>query len=267
MNLKTGVYADISANDYHSKIEAVSNSYLSKLDKCPAAAKVVQEDSAAFAFGRAAHTLCLEGEGVFYNEFAVSPAFDKRTKEGKERFAEFQAAAAGKDVITEADFELILDIRDALNQHPFAKTILKEGISEQTVIWNDSTTGIRCKCRPDRIPSNGRGVIVDLKTTSDAGEYAFSRSVVNYGYARQAALYLDGYNAAAGADVDAFVFVTVEKTAPYRVATYLLDDDFIRWGRDEYRRLLQVEQQCREEKYYPNYLSADLLTLYKPNYL
>jgi hypothetical protein len=245
----------------------VSNSYLSKLNKCPAAAKVKDADSETFAFGRAFHSFTLEGEAAFLLEFVVAPEINKRTNAGKEEFEAFQAANAGKDVITKSEMELILAMSTAVHKHPFAKAILSGGKSEQTVIWTDPDTGINCKCRPDRIPNESSGVLVDLKSTSGAGEYEFGRSVVSYGYARQAAMYLDGVNAATGSNFDAFIFVAVEKTAPFRVETYLLDEDFIGFGRSDYKRLLQIELDCRARGSYPNRQSDNLITLYKPGYL
>lgn len=266
-NLATGIYADIQHNQYHSMTDYVSNSYLSKLNKCPAAAKVPQEATAALTFGTAFHCYVLEGETVFFNQFAIAPDCDKRTKEGKALFADFQANAGDKMIISLADFILIVDMQLAVNKHGFAKQILHEGLSEQTVIWIDNDTNIKCKCRPDRIPMGNNGILVDLKTTADAGEYGFGKSVVLYGYARQAAMYLDGINAATGSNYDSFLFVAVEKTAPYRVETYLLDEEFIEYGRADYKRLLWLEKECREKGKYPNYQSNELITLYKPKYI
>lgn len=262
-----GIYPDIPHDVYHSMHDYVSNSYLSRLNKCPAAAKVPQEETPALLLGRAVHCYVLEGEDEFFKNFCVAPEVKKRTNGGKAAWAEFCAANPGKDVITSAEMQTLVAMRESVYQHPFARMILAEGISEQTVLWTDANTGIKCKCRPDRIPSNGAGVLVDLKTTGDAGERGFLHSVVNYGYARQAAFYLDGYNAATGADADAFIFIAVEKVAPYRVEIYELDPEFIEWGRMDYQRLLQIELQCREQKQYPNRQSNELITLYKPKYL
>ena len=265
--LPPGIYPDIPHDVYHAMHGYVSNSYLSRLNKCPAAAKVPQEDTPALLFGRAVHCYVLEGEEEFFKQFCVAPAVNKRTNGGKAEWAEFCAANPGKGVITADEMRQLTFMREAVYQHPFARMVLADGKSEQTVIWADSATGIKCKCRPDRIPSNGAGVLVDLKTTTDAGEYGFGRSVANYGYARQAAMYLDGINAASGSDFDAFVFVAVEKEPPYRVEVYELDPEFIEWGRMDYQRLLQIEAQCREQGEYPNRQSNEMITLYKPKYL
>lgn len=266
IELTTGIYDNICHADYHA-LNYVSNSYLSRLNKCPAAAKVKQEDTPALVFGTACHCYILEGAEIFYKQFAVAPVCDKRTKDGKAVFAEFQAKNPDKTIINVADANQIIAMKSAVNNHPFAKSILALGLSEQTVIWTDGDTGIKCKCRPDRIPANGKGLIVDLKTTTDAGEYGFGKSVLSYGYARQAAMYLDGVNTATGSFYDAFVFIAIEKEAPYRVETYMLDAEFIEYGRQEYKRLLALDSECREAKKYPNYQSNELIMLFKPKYL
>lgn len=265
-NLITGIYDGISSREYHSLKEYVSKSYLSRLDKCPLAAKTPQEDTPAMILGRAGHSYVLEPE-VFHQEFVVTPNVDKRTKGGKEEWAQFQAANAGKDLITADDMVIIEGMRSAVLAHPFAAELLKHGVSEQTVIWEDLGTGIMCKCRPDRIPSGGKGVLVDLKTTADASERGFTNSIVKFGYDLQAAFYLDGVNMATRGNYDAFAFIAVEKTAPYRVETYLLDADFIARGRQEYQRLLRIEQECRAYNFYPHYQQDGLVTIRKPAYL
>jgi hypothetical protein len=269
--LPPGIYADIPASDYHGEMlkDYISKSYLKRLDKCPAAAKVSQEDTPAMAFGRASHVFLLEGEDAFVKECAVIPAgIDRRTKAGKEDWAHFEVMNQGKTIITAEEFRKIIEMRQALQKHPFAPKLLADGVSEQTVIWVDAETGLPCKCRPDRIPSGNKGVLVDLKTCSCAGEYEFCRDVVKYGYCIQSAFYLDGLNAVANNGFDAFCFIALEKGPPYRTETYMLDADFIAYGRYEYRRLLAIEAECRASGVWPNYEGVgNLITLFKPNYL
>jgi len=268
-SLEPGIHSDIPASAYHAMTDYVSKSYLKRLDKCPAAAKVPQEDTPAMAFGRASHVFLLEGEEAFIEECAVIPAgIDRRTKAGKDEWGYFVAVNQGKTIITAEEFHKIIEMRQALQKHPFAPKLLADGVSEQTVIWVDRDTGIMCKCRPDRIPSGNKGVLVDLKTCSCAAEYEFCRDVVKYGYCIQSAFYLDGLNAVANNGFDAFCFIAMEKEPPYRTETYMLDADFIAYGRDEYRRLLRIEQKCRERGFYPNYAGdGNLITLFKPAYL
>lgn len=261
-----GLYTDISAKDYHSlPIEIVSNSYLSRLDKTPAHTRVKQEETPALIVGRAVHSYILEGPEAFFKEFAVPPSVDRRTKEGKGIWSQFQFEHADKTLIPEEDFVTITEINDSVRNHPTAGFWLSNGISEQTAIWQDEETGLLCKCRPDRNPLNG--VLLDLKTTEDASEYAFGRSVQNYGYARQGAFYTEGISKATGEKHDAFAFIAVEKKAPYRCEVYVLAPEYLSWGWTQVHRLLRTEKECRDKNRWPHYQVAGASDLLLPSYL
>lgn len=267
--MKPGIYPSVAFKDYLA-IKAVSNSYLGKLDKCPAAALIEKGDTPALILGRAAHKLILEGTDAFLNEYIKAPKVDKRTTAGKAEWAAFQEKNSVFGNVTPLDgedFDQVFEMYLAVKEHPWASKLLAENVSEQTVIWEDKGTGLLCKSRPDSVPDEGKMALIDLKTTADASETAFTRSIIKYGYARQAAMYLDGYNAAAGSKADAFIFVAVETEPPHRTEVYLLDDDFIAWGREEYKRLLAIEKKCRTEKDYPHYATPNIVQIFKPAYL
>jgi exodeoxyribonuclease VIII len=80
-------------------------------------------------------------------------------------------------------------------------------------------------------------------------------------------MYLTGINEASGSRFDAFCFIAVSKDPPYQVEVYMLDDEFVDYGRSEYRRLLALELECRKRQEYPNYQNPGIVTLYKPGYL
>ena len=103
------------------------------------------------------------------------------------------------------------------------------GKKEVAMVWEDSLSSVRCKGKVDILNGN---TIVDIKTTQDASFEAFRRSAYKYGYNRQAAFYLDGFGA------KEFVFIVIEKKAPYNIGVYHCSDDFIESGRDEYSSLL-----------------------------
>ena len=159
-------------------------------------------------------------------------------------------------------------MRNAVFAHPFARQILSSGKPEQTIIWNDEETGLNCKGRIDWLPDMvTENVLVDLKTTSDASLKGFTRSCVDYGYAKQAGMYLDGVIKATGAVFDAFIFIAVEPGPPYRTEVYVMDVRFIQWGYTEYRRLLNLEAKCRRSGFYPHYQEASATDLVIPGYL
>jgi exodeoxyribonuclease VIII len=258
-----GLYPNISHEEYH-KIEAVSNSYLSRLSRCPAAAKVPQTETPAMLFGGAFHSLLLEGEVAFNERFVVAPQIDKRTKDGKAQWAALQEL--GKVVVSAEDYDLMTEMANAVIKHPFAIKCLAEGRSETSVFWNDPETGLYCKCRPDRIPDGDHGVIVDVKTTVSADKKAFAYTVNRLGYDRQAAFYIDGFNAVCSGSVDAFIFIAVEKEPPYKVACFTLSDGDISVGRMKYRDLIEREKGCREAGEWPHYDDEGLVELWMPNF-
>ena len=104
-----GIYPNISHREYHA-IEAVSNSYLSRLSRCPKAAKIAQEETPAMIFGSAFHSLLLEGQEAFGKRFAVAPKIDKRTKQGNEDWLLFAEQNVGKSIITKDDYDKMCEM-------------------------------------------------------------------------------------------------------------------------------------------------------------
>lgn len=232
------------AEQYHAT-DAVSASLLKQIAKSPAHARAYlqqqQEPTAAMLFGTAFHTRVLEYDR-FVAEYSVFTG-DKRTKDGK---ATYEALVSeGKTIITQADYDTLMAMADSIEQHHAAGALLKlEHKTEVSMFWEDDVTGLQCKCRPDIWA--GR-VIVDLKTTDDASPEGFARSIQTYGYGIQAAHYL------AGSGADSFIFVAVEKKAPYAVAVYELDPMSLEFCESKRRSLLEYWANCREADMYPAY--------------
>ena len=265
--MKEWIYLGFDENEYHSlPPEIVSNSYLSRLDKCPANARVPQDTTPTLEFGQAVHSFVLEGKAVFDQRFAVAPAVDRRTVDGKAAWAEFVKNSEGKIVVKAEDFIKIYGISEAVRAHPFAAELLADGIPEVTSIWKDKATEITCKCRPDWVTGQGN-FLVDLKTTKDAGEYGFARSVSTYKYMNQAAFYSKGYSIASGTEVEAFIFIAVEKEFPFRTEVYEIEADFLEWGSAEIARLLKIEVECRRKGHYPHFVNAGCGSIAMPGYI
>lgn len=273
IELSMGIHANVPFDEYLS-INAVSNSYLGRLSECPAKARLPREDTPSLMLGRAVHKLVLEGEEKFAEEFAVAPEndyrgikIDRRTKAGKDAWAEFEAEKQGRNILKKEDADNALAIADAVYSHPWAKKLLAENVTEQTIIWSDKDTGLLCKGRPDAIPAKDKCALVDLKTTRDASLEAFTRAVIQYGYHRQAAFYIDGYGSAAEVYVDMFIFIAVEPLPPHRTEVYVLDDEFIGAGREAYKQILRREVECRQTGVYPHYTQDGITEIFKPGWL
>ncbi len=264
---KPGIYDDIPISLYHGgmkEIGFVSNSYLGKLNKCPAAAKVPEKETDSLLFGRALHKYVLENDRFADEFFPMPEKLNMRTNAGKEAFARFEAENIGKQIVHAKDMQIIREMRDAIMSNPRVAALLTGGQREVTIVWKDEETGIWCTARPDLIPDSAAGVVLDLKTTKNAGRHPFQTSIVTYGYARQGAMILHGLKQITGKpyDVDGiFACIAVESDPPYRTEVYPLDDQFLKYGFNEFKRLLRIEAHCREQNYYPNFTPANLLDL------
>ena len=171
--------------------------------------------------------------------------------------SEWETNNGHRTVLSESEYEQVIAMRDSVMAHPSASKILtKEGVAERSVYWADEETGVLCRCRPDWwVPS--AGILADIKTTDDASPEGFGQSVKKWRYHVQHPMYLDGCNQAikqAGLDWPEqryFVFVVVEKKAPYNVGVYVLDDDSVAVGRTEYRGNLHTYAECQASDDWP----------------
>jgi exodeoxyribonuclease VIII len=101
------------------------------------------------------------------------------------------------------------------------------------------------KCKPDCVIV-GESVVLDLKTTQDASPSKWQWSALDYGYHRQAAIYLDTLEAMYGKPFR-FLFGVVSKNEPYEVAVYKLSEEDLDRGRDEYHALIAEYRRRTEE--------------------
>ena len=120
-----------------------------------------------------------------------------------------------------------------------------------TAQYDDADTGltIAVKGLIDFAPSAdsdfGR-CLADLKTCNTAAPFAWAKSVFEYGYHVQAAMYLDGWNKATGESRDDFRHILQESFAPWEVGKRWLTTDFIAIGRAKYKEALK--RYCRALK-------------------
>ncbi len=164
---------------------------------------------------------------------------------------EFNAANADKIILSQADWDMLHHMKNAVHGHPVAgKLLAKAGKAEQSFFWNDSETGLDCRCRPDYLTDDN--IIIDLKTCADASPDGFARACYSHRYHVQDAFYSDGM-AANNRQPKAFIFIAVEKTAPFGVGVYVLNEESKQLGRALYRRDLESIKQCESQDAWPTY--------------
>ena len=150
------------------------------------------EPTPSLLFGQVAHKLLLEPED-FETDFAVAPAVDRRTRDGKAAWEEFLLTVGERKPVDAATYEQAAEMIAVARTVPLVNAYL-DGAHELPLFWTDPDTGIECKCRLDAMvrDENRVPVIVDYKTANDASYKAFLKDVVNYGYYFQAAMYSEG---------------------------------------------------------------------------
>jgi exodeoxyribonuclease VIII len=238
--------------EYHS-LPSISKSGLDLIHRAPALYRYRRANptpqTPAMRWGTLVHTAILEPE-TMAERHIVAPACDRRTTAGKAEWAAFQAAANGREVISEDEAAALESIRAMAHSDPVAGPILaKISDVERSIFWTDADTGLDCRCRPDAILDNG--YILDVKTTTDAGADSFSRSIAQWRYHVQAAFYSDGYEAEFGAPPKGFAFLAIEKEPPYLCAVYLIDYKAVLRGRSEYQADLRTLRTCIDTDTWP----------------
>lgn len=262
--LEDGIHS-IENVEYHSSL-GLSRSALMEFKRSPfhywnrylGDSNAVSEPSSALIMGNLIHTMVLEPQ-KFHDEFVIRPHLDRRTNAGKLLYNQFQSTLAGRQEITNDEAELALAIQNSVSKNEMARSLLDDCQIEQSIYFTHKETGIQCKCRPDAW--NG-SIVVDLKTTKDASFRAFQNSAFKYGYFLQAGMIHQGL-ASIGLSLEKFVFIAVEKDFPHAVGLFILDEEAIDYGVNQFNTLMTSFYQCHK---YVNWPSYGLNVLTVPNY-
>lgn len=240
----------IPSEQYHAS-EAISRSDLDYIQPpyTPAHFRawkdglIERKETEAMTIGSITHRCLLEPETVA-GAFAVRPeGLDMRTKAGKD----WQAEQGEKPVLSSNIASNIKGMVGAIHRHPEAKRLFVTAKTEQSIFIDHD--GLSLKCRVDVLPEHGN-IIADVKTCESADPDEFSKSIANYHYYRQAYFYLKLCKIA-GMEKTNFVFIAVEKTPPYEVALYVLEEDAMDAGRMTIERDLATVRSCFENNKWP----------------
>lgn len=163
--------------------------------------------------------------------------------------------AAGRIILSQREYDAAYGMARSIAAHPLCKLIFRKGQGRSELsLFRRYHYGGSCllKARIDFVPDGNS--LVDVKTTMDASEPSFSKTILDYRYHSQAAHYLDTYNEAMGhAEKDCYILIAVEKKPPYHVATYTLEAESISLGRLQNAADTATYMECTREKKWPAY--------------
>jgi hypothetical protein len=249
---------------YNPDDPSISKTGLDQVNKSPALYyhKTIlgndRSDSRPLIFGQAFHAAVLEPL-MFEDNFAIMPAdlaaMDKRKKEGKQALAAWKEGQVGpsglaKIVLTAAEGAALKGMTEGIFANPCARSLIQRAaIVEKAFYWqHDGYENVKVRCKPDLITSDG--IVCDLKSTAANLVDWHVKAAEPYRYDVQDAFYSEVLRAC-GQEVNDFLFIVVEKTAPYDCAVFGLTEYDRERARDEVDLDLAVYSACLEAGEWP----------------
>ncbi len=259
-NIKPGIY-DLSIEDYHQG-PGISRSGLMELKRSPYhywykylnPNYEPEPSTPSQILGNALHTLILE-PNQFEERYFILPEFNKATKEGKARWQTIKSELGNKETLSSNQYQVLQAMVESFQKHELASQFLENAEIEQSIYWTDPDTNVLCKCRPDILRNN---LICDLKTAQDGSSRSFQTAVFNYGYYIQAAMIQEALMEVKKIQIKDFLFLVIEKSAPYAVSIYQLDEPSLEQGRHEFKQLLVRYKHCLDTNDWPAYAIQEI---------
>lgn len=185
-----------------------------------------ESGSDALRFGKIFHEVLFEGADInafeIYGDQDWIPKKDHPNKISIDDQKRAWKAERELYFLNEQEKENAEGMVEAVKENPLsAKYINAEGDNEISLFWQDQRTGLECKTRIDKVLKSG--IIVELKTDADPSPEKFGRKAYNLGYQIGAWFNREGYRVCFGKDPEAFIFIVVEKSAPYSVGVYMMN--------------------------------------------
>lgn len=220
--------------DYFSS-EGISNSTLLMFDRSPKHMMTGIDETESMKLGTMLHRYLLEPVEFWkiYHVLPESIPKDKRLKAYKEYVFE----NGDFEYISKDDLKMLETIQENLSIYDMegitALDFINESEKEMSYFWTEKILDVEIQRKAKIDLHYNKGFVnmaAELKKTQDCRK--FSKSVLIYQYARQAATYQDAIKALTG-QVPEIPFITIEMTPPFGIMAFKLTDEYIEWGRNE----------------------------------
>lgn len=178
-----------------------------------------------------------------------------------QEYKEFAAVAETRkqEVLTLIEADQAISIAASVRAHPIAGPLIRQrGKAEHTLLWEQD--GHKCKAKLDKVGHRG---LLDLKGVQSVEPAAIIRAILRYGWDMQLAWYADGA-AANGFGALPVWLVCVEKTPPYEVAVFQLDETWLELGRGKCAAALETLTECERTGKWPGRFEAAPIDLAVP---
>ena len=266
IDMEPGIYQDIPFSDY-LQIRAFSKSDIKHLNKSQNHFKIEKEKpkevKEAFIIGDICDILLTDNKSLG-NEYHMLPQFveyqgrkiawNGTLKTCKKIKEEAENKYPNKIIIPYSWYEEAYNCAEALKNFDMAIEPMQNAIYQETIVWIDEETGVKCKGRLD---FRNDYCTTDIKTTKDASEKAFQNDLVKLDYGCQGAMYQYGLSQLTGEDIKPFAFLCVEK-GTYMPVRYFLREESLAIGLDDARKAMLIYKECLESGKFKGYKSGDI---------
>jgi len=243
---KPGIYENVSFEDYlavpafHKSMVAPA---LRSTQHLHHYIKTEQKSTKFMDFGSLLDCLLLE-PGIFSTQFIEIPEDAEDSKGNHKPWSNQlkyckawnkEQRDLGLTPYSSADYDKASTIIKNIHEHETAGPWMQGGKDQVAIVWEDKETGLLCKGRIDKLHPD---YVVDLKSTVNASPSEFRRTMNNFLYHVQGAMYSGGLSQLNGGDYLPFNLVVAESDAPHCVATYIIGDESIVKGEELFKRAI-----------------------------
>jgi hypothetical protein len=259
--IQPGIYPNLSNDDYHAH-NSISRSKLMDFAVSPYTYWAMhinpnrppKRTSKAFEIGQALHDFILQPK-LFEKEYDIEPKKILLKNTSRREFDAYKNECAalelsGKIILSFEDYKKLDEMRDRILNYKEARELIEGARYEESYFWIDPETELLIKTKPDILHHN---MSVDFKTTRDASSRAFKGSIIEYGYHIQAATVREGRKMCEQRHVPDFINLCIEKEYPYHIGIYIMEEEAIDKGHEEYRQLLVDLQRALAHNEWPDY--------------
>lgn len=256
-NATDSMYSDIDAINYSSfKHFLVSPAHYKQY------LEEGQEETEAMMLGTAIHHAVLTPTN-FQSAYAEVPECDKRTKEGKATWAEFEANNPGKIALKNKHWNICINAAVKMHQNLFFHDIFTEEGSLVEHVGVANMYGLPIKGRID-LYNPYRNICVDLKSLGKPPTLENCRSAVfNNGYHIQACFYSQIIKAIYG-KYPTFYFGFIEKKEPFTIGFVQLSQFWMNLGFNVIEREFSRLANCKLLDTWPSFSHSEVPQVISP---
>jgi len=231
---RAGCFVSDMPNDAYHAYEGISKSGLDLVNKSPAhyQFRAATPSTRAMEIGTAIHTAVLEPERFQAEYVLLKNVKDRRASEYKEAVK----VHGTERVLVASESVNVAGMQETVLSNEHSKRLLEKAVHfELSAFIECPETGVLLRCRYDALTDHHTAI--DLKKTQDSSRDGFSKSVINYRYHVQDAMYSHVYQLITGVMLR-FVFLAVEEKTPFWPMVHELDDEAKNIGLFEFKRNL-----------------------------